>query len=218
MIDVDFEDPSAPYKDVEMDDYSMDDYSPYEEIEQPGPPGLEIPGGMEVEVEPSMDVAAEAPMRGEPRTLDRLDVRLEEPKKEPLLTAQHVPKRCPSMVDSVIVSKTANYPESMKMCEGTVYMARPKEGFSEIDLEPLDVDATIEGRKTELRCMNNLKAGRVVSEAEAKDYARRHGIKVIPTRWVVGPKEINGKPGVRARARCVVQDVAKGQTAQNWKA
>ena len=124
-------------------------------------------------------------------------MRLDEPRKEPLLTAQHVPKRCPNLVDSVIVSKTAKYPESMKMCGGTVYMARPKEVFSEI------VDATIEGRKTELRCMNNLKAGKIVSEAETKAYAKKRGIKIIPTRWVVGPKEMNGKPGVRAR--CVVQ-------------
>jgi hypothetical protein len=41
VVDVDFEDPTAPYKDVEMDDYSMDDYSPYEEMEEQGPPGLD---------------------------------------------------------------------------------------------------------------------------------------------------------------------------------
>ena len=66
---------------------------------------------------------------------------------------------------------------------------------------------------TELKSMDSHKAGRIVSADEAHAFAKKHGIRIIPTRWVLGPKVVNGKEAVRAR--CVVQDVAKGSTASS---
>ena len=63
------------------------------------------------------------------------------------------------------------------------------------------------------KSMDSHKAGRIVSADEAHAFAKKHGIRIIPTRWVLGPKVVNGKEAVRAR--CVVQDVAKGSTASS---
>ena len=71
----------------------------------------------------------------------------------------------------------------------------------------------MEGRRTELQSMTAHKAGKVVGADEAHKFAREHGVKIIPTRWVIGPKMVNGKEAVRAR--CVVQDIAKGSTASS---
>ena len=92
-------------------------------------------------------------------------------------------------------------------------MAKPSSILSEVDGCPLDVQLAIEGRRTELVSMDSHKAGRIVSADEARSFASKHGVRIIPTRWVIGPKMVNGKEAVRAR--CVVQDVAKGSTASS---
>ena len=43
-------------------------------------------------------------------------------------------------------------------------------------------------------------------------FASKQGVRIISTRWVIGPKVVNGKA---VRARCVVQDVAKSSTASS---
>ena len=88
-----------------------------------------------------------------------------------------------------------------------------KSALSALDGCPLDVSSAMEGRRTELASMDSHKAGRIVSADEAHAFAKKHGVKIIPTRWVLGPKVVNGKEAVRAR--CVVQDVAKGSTASS---
>ena len=32
-----------------------------------------------------------------------------------------------------------------------------------------------------------------MSAEEAHAFAKKHGVKIIPTRWVLGPKVVNGK-------------------------
>ena len=64
-----------------------------------------------------------------------------------------------------------------------------------------------------LKAWIHIKPEGIVSADEAHAFAKKHGIRIIPTRWVLGPKVVNGKEAVRAR--CVVQDVAKGSTASS---
>ena len=39
------------------------------------------------------------------------------------------------------------------------------------------------------------KAGKVIGADKTHKFARKHGVKIIPTRWVIGPKMVNGKEG-----------------------
>ena len=117
------------------------------------------------------------------------------------------------LMNSVLIPKNAVFPESLKMCGSQVWLAKPSSVLSEVDGCPLDVQLAIEGRRTELMSMDSHKAGRIVSADEARSFASKYGVRIIPTRWVIGPKVVNGKEAVRAR--CVVQDVAKGSTASS---
>ena len=117
------------------------------------------------------------------------------------------------VTNSILLNKNSAFQESMKLCGSQVWLARPTSVLSEIDGCPLDVDRTMEGRRIELQSMTAHKAGKVVGADEAHKFAREHGVKIIPTRWVIGPKMVNGKEAVRAR--CVVQDIAKGSTASS---
>ena len=111
------------------------------------------------------------------------------------------------------IDKNAEFPEQMKVCGSKVWLAKMKSALSELDGCHLDVSSAMDGRRTELLSMDSHKAGRIVSGDEAHSFAKKHGIRIIPTRWVLGPKVVNGKEAVRAR--CVVQDVAKGSTASS---
>lgn len=91
-----------------------------------------------------------------------------------------------------------------------VYLARPSSSFSE-DGVPLDLEKSLSARMTELVSMNNVKFGRVVSRKEAMEYCAKWGIKPIGCRWVIGPKDLEGIPGVRCRM--VVQEIAVGPSA-----
>ena len=112
-----------------------------------------------------------------------------------------------------VTNKNSTCQESMKLCGSKVWLARPTSVLSEIDGCPLDVDKTMEGRRTELQSMNAHKVGKVVGADEAQRFAREHRVKIIPTRWVIGPKMVNGKEAVQAR--CLVQDIAKGSAASS---
>ena len=106
------------------------------------------------------------------------------------------------MTNSILLNKNSTFQESMKLCGSQVWLARPTSVLSEIDGCPLDVDKTVEGQRTELQRMTAQKAEKVVGADEAHKFAGEHGVKIIPTRWVIGPKMVN-----------VVQDIAKGSTA-----
>ncbi|CAE7570397.1 unnamed protein product [Symbiodinium necroappetens] len=125
---------------------------------------------------------------------------------------EEVPKLS-SVVNAVLIDKNAAFPEQMKVCGSKVWLAKMKSALSELDGCPLDVLSAMDGRRTELLSMDSHKAGRIVSADEAHSFAKKHGIRIIPTRWVLGPKVVNGKGAVRAR--CVVQDVAMGSTASS---
>ena len=86
------------------------------------------------------------------------------------------------LVNSVLISKNARFPESLKMCGSQVWLAKPSSVLSEVDGCPLDVQLAIEGRRTELVSMDSHKAGRIVSADEARSFASKHGVRIIPTR------------------------------------
>ena len=215
VIDVEMQDdPSIPYEnivDTEMDPGFFEGEAPME-IEQGLVEGNEAVG-MDLGYDlPRMgdlfDEASELPMRA-PRRLEQvLHPRLDVP--EGLVPAKGEEKapKLVRLVNSVLISKYARFPESLKMCGSQVWLAKPSSVLSEVDGCPLDVQLAIEGRRTELVSMDSHKAGRIVSADEARSFASTHGVRIIPTRWVIGPKMVNGKEAVRAR--CVVQDVAKG--------
>ena len=93
-----------------------------------------------------------------------------------------------------------------------VFLARPIQVRSENTYEPLSVDKTVEARLVELEALERVKFGRVIDKATAEKFCKDNDIKVIGTRWIVGPKEINGESSVRARL--VVQQIATGDAAQ----
>ena len=86
-----------------------------------------------------------------------------------------------------------------------VYLLPPSKATTE-EHQPLDIEKTVKGRRRELDAMNNLDFGKVVSAEEARQFAETHGLKIIPSRWVLGEKIIEDQPEVRARM--VVQEVA----------
>ena len=116
-------------------------------------------------------------------------------------------------MNAVLIEKNTMFPEQVQVCGSKVWLAKVKSALAELDGCPLDVSSAMDGRRTELKSMDSHKAGRIVSADEAHAFAKKHGIRIIPTRWVLGPKVVNGKEAVRAR--CVVQDVAKGSTASS---
>ncbi|OLP75587.1 Retrovirus-related Pol polyprotein from transposon TNT 1-94 [Symbiodinium microadriaticum] len=141
------------------------------------------------------------------------DPRLDSPEGLTYGVGEHEVPKLASVVNAVLIDKNAAFPEPMKVCGSKVWLAKMKSALSELDGCPLDVSSAMDGRRTELLSMDSHKAGRIVSGDEAHSFAKKHGIRIIPTRWVLGPKVVNGKEAVRAR--CVVQDVAKGSTASS---
>lgn len=84
--------------------------------------------------------------------------------------------------------------EPFELSQRRVFLAVPTKVYAETTYENLDVIKTKEGRLVELKSMNTVKFGKVVARKEAFDYAKTHNISPIATRWVIGPKEIEGKP------------------------
>ena len=220
VIDVEMQDdPSIPYEniaDTEMDPGFFEGEAPME-VEQGVVEGNEAVGMDLGDDFPRMgdlfDEASDLPMRAPRRLEQLLHPRLDVPEGlVPVIGEEKAPKLV-RLVNSVLISKNAKFPESLKMCGSQVWLAKPSSVLSEVDGCPLDVQLAIEGRRTELVSMDSHKAGRIVSADEARSFASKHGVRIIPTRWVIGPKMVSGKEAVRAR--CVVQDVAKGSTASS---
>ena len=69
------------------------------------------------------------------------------------------------MTNSILLNKNSAFQKSMKLCGSQVWQARPTSILSEID--GLDVDKTVEGRRTELQSMTAHKAWKVVGADEA---------------------------------------------------
>ena len=94
-----------------------------------------------------------------------------------------------------------------KLTNQEVYLAKPTSVFAETR-ESLDLKKTEAARLVELDSLNKVGFGKVVNKATAEKYAQEHGIRVIPTRWVITPKVIEDQEAIRCRL--VVQEVAQG--------
>lgn len=97
-----------------------------------------------------------------------------------------------------------------------VYLAYPKQVRSEGSLEQLNVEKAVKARIVELSALDKAKFGNIIGKQEAESFAKKHNLKIIGTRWVVGPKEIenaDGKIEEAVRARLVVQEVASTNDA-----
>ena len=97
-----------------------------------------------------------------------------------------------------------------------VYLAYPKQVRSQGSLEQLDVEKAVKARVVELSALDKAKFGNIIGKQEAESFAKKHNLKIIGTRWVVGPKEIenaDGKIEEAVRARLVVQEVASTNDA-----
>ena len=98
------------------------------------------------------------------------------------------------------------------LCGEKIYLVEPEKVISEDGTRELDVKLTMDGRETELKALDAVKFGRLLKE----DATKRLKLKIIPSRWVVGAKDIQvsessvdeNYEGVRARL--VVQEVASG--------
>ena len=105
-----------------------------------------------------------------------------------------------------------------QLCGKTVYLVKPVHVQTEDQKLELDVNLTMDGRKTELDSLNAVSFGELLDEKAAKRLAKELNCKIIPMRWVVNQKEIQldenkseRKSGVRTRL--VVQQVAAGAGA-----
>ena len=208
VIDVEmFEDPSIPYENIPDEEMPPG----YFEGEQPMEVEKEVVDGTEPMSVESQEVPSE-PSRV-PKRLEALHPRLDAPEGFTSAVGELEAPKMAKVVNAVLIEKNTVFPEQVQMCGSKVWLAKMKSALSELDGCPLDVSSAMDGRRTELKSMDSHKAGRIVSADEAHAFAKKHGIRIIPTRWVLGPKVVNGKEAVRAR--CVVQDVAKGSTASS---
>ena len=208
VVDVEmFEDPSIPYEQV-PDEEMPPGYFAEEQPMEIDREAVEVAEPMSVEPE---NVPSE-PSRV-PRFLEAIHPRLDAPEGFTSAVGEVETPTLAKVVNAVLIEKNTVFPEQMQVCESKVWLAKMKSALSELDGCPLEVSSAMEGRRTELGSMDSHKAGRIVSADEAHTFSKKHGIRIIPTRWVLGPKVVNGKEAVRAR--CVVQDVAKGSTASS---
>ena len=105
--------------------------------------------------------------------------------------------------------------DAFRLCGEQVFLAQPSAVFAEDMSKELDVTQAIAGRKTELEALDRVQFAKLISAKEA----RKSGCKIIGTRWVIGPKEIqldeNDASSVveGVRMRLVVQEVAHGAAA-----
>ena len=181
-----FEDPSTPYEDI-ADDEVLEG-----EAEDDDDMGHDE--GMEVDSEPRVprcleELTSSRMSEGEdvPQRISRiqLDPRLDRPHGFDKLVSEEMAPKITHVTNSVLLDKQSVFHESMSLCGSKVWLARPLNVLSELDGCPLDVDKTVEGRRVELQSMTNHKAGKVVGVEEAQRFAKKHGVKIIPTRWVV---------------------------------
>ncbi|CAE7621986.1 unnamed protein product [Symbiodinium sp. CCMP2592] len=186
VVDVEmFEDPSLPYEQVPDEEMAPG----YFEGEQPMEVEKDLDEGTEPMSVESGDVPSD-PSRV-PRLLEQvkpagwLHPRLDSSEGLNHAVGEHEAPKLANVVNAVLIEKNTAFPEQVKMCGSKVWLAKMKSALSELDGCPLD----------------------------AHSFAKKHGIRIIPTRWVLGHKVVNGKDSVRAR--CVVQDVAKGSTASS---
>ncbi|CAE7633045.1 RE1 [Symbiodinium sp. CCMP2592] len=121
-----------------------------------------------------------------PRLLESLHPRLDAPEGFTSACEESGAPKLAKVVNAVLIEKNTVFPEQVQMCGSKVWLAKMKSALSELDGCPLDVSSAME---------------------DAHAFAKKHGIRIIPTRWVLGPKAVNGKEAVRAR--CVVQDALR---------
>ena len=98
-----------------------------------------------------------------------------------------------------------------------IYLAEPTKVLAEDFATVLDVGETRKARRVELDSMNHFELGKIIPESEVFSITKTHGIKPISCRWVLGPKDIKDSQGRMyqgVRARAVVQEIARGKTAQ----
>ena len=98
-----------------------------------------------------------------------------------------------------------------KLSGKKAFLASPTNVISEDSGRILDIKKTESGRLVELESLNHVRFGSVITKSEAEKYAKLHGIKILGTRWIVNPKEIENEEGVRCRL--VVQEIASGSSS-----
>ena len=101
-----------------------------------------------------------------------------------------------------------------ELCGRTILIAEPKYCVADSNGMQLCQKKTFEGMLTELRALNEFKAGKPLSSSELHEH-KRQGTRVIPTRWVLNPKPASDDPE-KVRSRLVVKEIVKqgDQTAR----
>ena len=96
--------------------------------------------------------------------------------------------------------------EKFRLCGHDVYLVEPVGAVSECGMASFNVEQARDGRKIELTAMDKLAIGKVLDAPTAQSRAKELGIKIIPCRWVLTEKQVDGN--TICRARCVAQQVA----------
>ena len=102
--------------------------------------------------------------------------------------------------------------ESFQLCGEKIYLINPLSGLSEDGCTWFDADRVKSSRITELTAMDRLEVGTLLHQPEATSLAAEYQIAIVPSRWLLTSKTINGVPE-QCRARCVAQQVASGASS-----
>ena len=97
----------------------------------------------------------------------------------------------------------------MAFCGTVIHLVEPSFGISEDGLIRFSPDLVRSGRAIELKAMDTLYVGRPMRSEEAQSLAKDLKVKIVPCRWILTSKTVEGVPG-QCRARCVAQEIASG--------
>ena len=117
---------------------------------------------------------------------------------------------CPIFVPNKDAGPLTSTP--MSFCNTTIHLVEPSMGISEDGLTRFDSEKVKAGRLIELQAMNSLQVGQPLRMPQAQSLAKELGIRIIPCRWVLTAKTVEGMPG-QCRARCVAQEIASGSAS-----
>ena len=104
--------------------------------------------------------------------------------------------------------------KSIQVCETKIFLVESTSGLSEDRMTHFTPSLVRKGRLIELEALNALYVGHPMRGSEATELANSLGIRIIPCRWVLTEKTVNGIAGP-CHARCVAQESAsEGASAQ----
>ena len=98
----------------------------------------------------------------------------------------------------------------LRMRDRIIYLQKPSFVRDDAADKALESTKTQEGMTKEIRALDSLRVGDVLTKREADEYCREHGIRILSTRWVAVEKKDGETKEDIVRARVVARDYASG--------